>query len=99
MILNYLLVYWTIYATKINIKSENLLRTISSNIPYKFFFLYFQLIAKIVYLSAKGIPRTRIRFPFIVITYFFDVQDRFFKKGVYIREKRETASKTAGQDN
>ena len=75
MILNYLFVYLTIYAIKVHIKLEKLLRVSSSNIPNNFFF-YFQLIAKRVFVSLKGIPGTRIRFPFIVITCFFDILDK-----------------------
>ena len=36
--LNYLLVYWTIHATTVNIKLENLFRTSSSNIPHLFLY-------------------------------------------------------------
>ena len=78
MILNYLLVYWTIYATKVNIKLENMLRFSSYKLPHTFF--SFLIDCEKVYFSAKGIRGARIRFPFIVVTYYFDIQDRSLRK-------------------
>lgn len=70
MILNYLLLYWTNYASKVNIIFfKNLLRTNSSNIPQ--IISYFQLIAKRGYFSAKGIPGTRIVSPAFITCFFY----------------------------